>query len=208
MIWTLNAVFIFNVDNCYAMCDSVCMCVCAHAHLCVTNIKLEILKGVHESMRGQDLYTKRCVCEREREREREVSIFINSEHLSLIRYIDLSVYTRSGSLQREREREREREGGRERERNKQTEREREIIQVHPWDWVHISMFISCQGSPRVLVANGLNSDIVVSKFELQSRYYVHFQTKILEKGMNPILPQSICFIAPLHFFYKDGFAIK
>ena len=27
-------------------------------------------------------------------------------------------------------------------------------------------------------------DIVVSKFELQSRYYVHFQTNVLGKSMN------------------------
>ena len=29
--------------------------------------------------------------------------------------------------------------------------------------------------------------IVVSEFELQSCYYVHFQTNILGKGMNPLI---------------------
>ena len=35
----------------------------------------------------------------------------------------------------------------------------------------------------------LDCDIVVKKFELHKRYYVHFRTNILEKGMNlHILP--------------------
>ena len=29
--------------------------------------------------------------------------------------------------------------------------------------------------------------IIVSEFELQSRYYVHFQTNTLEKGMNLLI---------------------
>ena len=32
----------------------------------------------------------------------------------------------------------------------------------------------------------LDCGIVVSKFELQSRYYVHFQTNTFGKGMNPL----------------------
>ena len=35
-----------------------------------------------------------------------------------------------------------------------------------------------------VMANILNCDIVVSEFRLQSHYYIHFQTYILEKGMN------------------------
>ena len=35
----------------------------------------------------------------------------------------------------------------------------------------------------------MDSEIVVSEFELQSRYYVHFRANTLGKGMNPfILP--------------------
>ena len=35
----------------------------------------------------------------------------------------------------------------------------------------------------------IDREIVLSKFELQSRYYVHFQVNTLRKGMDPrILP--------------------
>ena len=37
---------------------------------------------------------------------------------------------------------------------------------------------------NVVEANVLNCDIVASKFELQSVYYIHFQTDSLEKGMH------------------------
>ena len=41
----------------------------------------------------------------------------------------------------------------------------------------------------VKMAKELDCDIVVSELKLQSRYYVHFQTNTLAKGMNPhILP--------------------
>ena len=38
------------------------------------------------------------------------------------------------------------------------------------------------------MADVLDRDSFVNKFELQSRYYVHFRTNILGKGMNPPLP--------------------
>ena len=38
-----------------------------------------------------------------------------------------------------------------------------------------------------IVVNILNCDIVVSEFELHSRYYVHFRTNTLGKGMNPLI---------------------
>ena len=41
-----------------------------------------------------------------------------------------------------------------------------------------------RGNPRGVVANVLDCDIVVSEFELLSRYYVHFRTNALGKGMN------------------------
>ena len=34
----------------------------------------------------------------------------------------------------------------------------------------------------------VDCDIVVSEFELQPRYYIHFQTNTLGKGMNPLFP--------------------
>ena len=40
---------------------------------------------------------------------------------------------------------------------------------------------------RSVVANELGCDIVVCEFELQSYYYVHYQTKIIWKGMNPLI---------------------
>ena len=41
--------------------------------------------------------------------------------------------------------------------------------------------------PRSVVANMLNCGLKVSEFELQSRYYIHIQTNILEKGMNSFI---------------------
>ena len=42
---------------------------------------------------------------------------------------------------------------------------------------------------RGVMVKAMDCGIVVSEFELQSRYYVHFRTKTLGKGMNPfILP--------------------
>ena len=47
---------------------------------------------------------------------------------------------------------------------------------------------------RVTVKS-LNYEIVVSEFELQSRYYVHFRTNTIGKGMNPFgLNNTIIFL--------------
>ena len=61
-----------------------------------------------------------------------------------------------------------------------------------------------RGSHCGIVAYVLN--IVVSEFELQSCYYVHFHT--LVKSMNPFIPLAMVLIVPLQFFDKDGFDIK
>ena len=37
------------------------------------------------------------------------------------------------------------------------------------------------------MAKVLDSSLKVSEFELQSYYYVHFQTNTLGKGMNPLI---------------------
>ena len=41
---------------------------------------------------------------------------------------------------------------------------------------------------RVPVAKVLDCNFKVSEFELQSPYYVYFQTNTLRKGMNPLHP--------------------
>ena len=45
--------------------------------------------------------------------------------------------------------------------------------------------------PSSVVVNVLNCDIVVSEFELQSRYYVHFRTNISGKTMNSLIPPAM-----------------
>ena len=47
------------------------------------------------------------------------------------------------------------------------------------------------GSARDLVVNVQDSSILVSKFELQSHFYVHFQTNTLDKGMNSLTPVPV-----------------
>ena len=59
------------------------------------------------------------------------------------------------------------------------------------------------GGPRGVMVKAMDCGIVVSEFVLQSRYYVHFRTNTLGKGMNTlILP------VPLLFFEENGFGIK
>ena len=46
------------------------------------------------------------------------------------------------------------------------------------------------GNPHGVVVNMLDCDTVVSEFEFQSRYNIHFQTNALSKGMNSHIPFS------------------
>ena len=46
------------------------------------------------------------------------------------------------------------------------------------------------GSLCNIVANVLNINIAVSKFELKLCYYIHFQTNTHGKCMNPFIPSS------------------
>ena len=46
----------------------------------------------------------------------------------------------------------------------------------------------------------MGSGIVVSKFVLQLRYYVHFRANTLGKGMNPLILPAMGYIVPLLFF--------
>ena len=40
-----------------------------------------------------------------------------------------------------------------------------------------------------IMANVLDFDFVVSEFDRQSRYYIHFWTNTLGKGINSIIPR-------------------
>ena len=44
-----------------------------------------------------------------------------------------------------------------------------------------------RGCPRGVMVKAMDCGIVVSEFELQSRYYVHFNANTLVKGMNSII---------------------
>ena len=55
--------------------------------------------------------------------------------------------------------------------------------------------------PRSQVADELNSDIVISEFELQSRYCVHYPANTLGKDMNTSIPAN----NKLNSIFKDGF---
>ena len=72
------------------------------------------------------------------------------------------------------------------------------IYIYVYIYIYIYMYIiyiytyTCRvthsslrgGWPRDVMVKVMDCEIIVSKFELQSRYYVHFQTNTLEKGMN------------------------
>ena len=56
------------------------------------------------------------------------------------------------------------------------------------------------GCPRGVVVKDMDCGIVVSEFELQSRYYVHFRANTLGKGMNPLILPAMGKIVALLFF--------
>ena len=43
------------------------------------------------------------------------------------------------------------------------------------------------GCPHGVMVKAMDYGIVESEFELQSHYYIPFQTNILGKGMNPLI---------------------
>ena len=47
------------------------------------------------------------------------------------------------------------------------------------------------GGPHCIMVKTMDGGIVESEFEIQSRYYVHFQTHILGKVMNPLITQLL-----------------
>ena len=52
-----------------------------------------------------------------------------------------------------------------------------------------SLLCRCPGGVMV---KALDCEIVVSEFELQSCYYIHFRTNTMEKGMNTLILRSMC----------------
>ena len=43
--------------------------------------------------------------------------------------------------------------------------------------------------PRGVMVKAMGCGVGVSEFKLQSRYYIHFWTSTLKKGMSPLFPQ-------------------
>ena len=58
-------------------------------------------------------------------------------------------------------------------------------------YLHLHDFDCCPyyawGCPRGIMVKAMDCKIVVSKFKLQLRYYVHFRANTLRKGMNPLI---------------------
>ena len=51
-------------------------------------------------------------------------------------------------------------------------------------YIYIYIYIS---TPRGVMVKAMDCRIVVTEFEFQLRYYVHFRINTLEKGMNPLI---------------------
>ena len=60
----------------------------------------------------------------------------------------------------------------------------------------------------LVVANQLDCNIVLIKFEFQWCYYIHFETNTLGKGVNPSHPSNGLKSISTVLFYKNGFGIK
>ena len=58
-----------------------------------------------------------------------------------------------------------------------------------WDFksFNASVSILSRGCPHGVMVKAKDCGIVVREFVLQSRYYVHFRTNTLGKGMNPLI---------------------
>ena len=74
-------------------------------------------------------------------------------------------------------------------------------------FIYLSIYLSIRSLSGVM-ANVLDCDILVSEFELQSRYYVYFRINTLGKGMSPLIFPAMGKIVSLLFIYKDSFGIK
>ena len=64
-----------------------------------------------------------------------------------------------------------------------------FMKIHFCAVYNLSIYLS-EGSPRDVVANVLDCDIIVNEFELQSHYHVHIRTNTLGKGMKSVIPPA------------------
>ena len=64
------------------------------------------------------------------------------------------------------------------------------------------------GCPHGVMIKALDCGIVVSEFEFQSSYNVHFPTNTLGKDMKSLTLPTMGYIASPLLFYEDGFSIK
>ena len=72
----------------------------------------------------------------------------------------------------------------------------------------IFQFLLLRWGPCAMVANVLDSDILVNEFKLQLCYYIHIRTNTLGKGIwTPLSSLTIGWIVPLLSFYKDVFLV-
>ena len=71
-----------------------------------------------------------------------------------------------------------------------------------WDWTKVSRAIGKHsnhyaniqykwGCPHGVMVKVMDCKIVVSEFEFQLRYYVHFRINTLGKGMNPLILPAV-----------------
>ena len=60
------------------------------------------------------------------------------------------------------------------------------LSLYIYIYIYIAFYLSNRvGCPRCIMVEAMNNGIVISEFELQLRYHVHFRTNILGKCMNP-----------------------
>ena len=63
-------------------------------------------------------------------------------------------------------------------------------------------------SGGVVMAKVLDCDIIVCGFELQLRYYIHFQINTPGKDKNSLISTAVGKIVPLLSLYMDDFGIR
>ena len=57
------------------------------------------------------------------------------------------------------------------------------------EWIgdYLNDHPNISGCPRGVIVKAMDGGIIVSEFKLQLRYYVHFRTNTLGKGMDPLI---------------------
>ena len=67
-------------------------------------------------------------------------------------------------------------------------------------WTRDAVSISYNDNQTYLSGEGTPRDIVISEFEAQLHYYLHFWTNTLENGVNPLILTTMGYILPVLFF--------